>query len=82
MRDITITLKEGQRQAVLLALAKLSIERPGWDYMLNQIAMKMDNKVNDRGELYDKFRQIFGTVGDSYISLSAEAIFGKIDASD
>jgi len=44
MSGITITLDEEERQATLMALAHLSLERPGWDYMLQKIAAKMDNK--------------------------------------
>jgi hypothetical protein len=57
----TITLDESERQAVLLALAKLSLERPGWDHMLNQIALKMDNAIGVRAQMYDSFRAL----GDS-----------------
>jgi len=42
-QSVTVTLDEGQRQAVLLALAWLALDRPGWDHMLGEIAQKMDN---------------------------------------
>jgi len=43
---------------ILLALAKLSLERPGWDAALNELALKMDNRdTKGRAEMYDNFRQ-------------------------
>src|SRR6185312_17076508 len=42
MRSVSLTLDEEERQSVLLALAMLSLERPGWDDALNRIALKMD----------------------------------------
>lgn len=40
---LTVELDEGQRQLVLMALAALAVERPGWDMALSEIAAKMDN---------------------------------------
>ena len=40
---ITVELTESQRQAVVLALAHLSLDRPGWDTVLRTIAGKLDN---------------------------------------
>lgn len=54
--SIAIVYEESERQAVLLALAHLAIERPGWDYMLSQIALKMDNEVGGRPEMFDQFK--------------------------
>ena len=54
-----IEITEEERQAVLLALAKLSLRRPGWDYMLNRIACKMDDVSPDgRAAMYDSFRDL------------------------
>jgi len=55
---MTLELDEGERQLVLLALAKLSIERPGWDDALNRIALRMDNTENGRAQMYDDFRKL------------------------
>ena len=56
---ISLELSEEDRQLMLLALAKLSLERPGWDYALNTLALKMDNQAErSRAELYDNFRKI------------------------
>lgn len=53
----TVEIDEGQM--ILLALAKLSLERPGWDDALNEIALKMDNRTDvGRGEMYESFREI------------------------
>lgn len=51
----TIVIDESQRQATLLALAHLTVERPGWEYMLTGIAKKMDNVVGDVPEMYTRF---------------------------
>jgi len=62
MADLTITIEEEQRQAILLALAHLAVERPGWDYMLSEIARKMDRlmaNANDKPELYEQFKRTF-----------------------
>jgi hypothetical protein len=56
---VMLHLDEGQRQMVLLALAKLSIERPGWLDAIEEIAAPMDNK-NEHGkpELLHNFRAL------------------------
>jgi hypothetical protein len=54
----TIRITEEERQMVLLALAELSIARPGWISSLEEIALKMDNKTEDgRAEMFDQFRR-------------------------
>ena len=59
MGCVALILEEEERQAVLLALAKLAVDRPGWDYMLSQIALKIDNKKEDgRPEMYDAMMAI------------------------
>lgn len=59
MKDHTLQLDEGQRQMVLLALAKLSIERPGWLEAIEEIAMKMDNRTAEgKPEMLYEFRRI------------------------
>jgi uncharacterized protein HemY len=50
-------LDEAERQMVLLALARLSIERPGWDDAINRLALKVDDERNGRAALYDAFRE-------------------------
>jgi hypothetical protein len=57
--DHIITLEEGQRQILLLALAKLSIERPGWLDAIERIAFLMDNRtMQGKPELLYEFRRI------------------------
>lgn len=48
---------EEQRQMMILAFAKLSIERPGWDMTLNELALNWDNG-DKRAEMYDQFREM------------------------
>ncbi len=48
--------EEADRQLVLLALAVLSLESPGFDDALNRIAVTIDNVVAGRGTMYDAFR--------------------------
>lgn len=59
---LTLNLDEGDRQLVLLALATLALERRGFDYALNKIAMRIDNHMigfdGPRAETYDEFRRL------------------------
>jgi hypothetical protein len=68
MNDITVQLEEGQRQMVLLALAKLSVERPGWLRAIEELALKMDfrNAQGRPGLLHQfrRFREGHGPEGD------------------
>jgi hypothetical protein len=50
-----VDLDESQRQAVLLALAQLSISRPGWLIMLREIAEQFCG-----ASMFDKFRTTSG----------------------
>jgi hypothetical protein len=58
VNDTNVRLEEGQRQMTLLALAKLSIERPGWLDALEEVALLMDNNVDGKPELFHKFRTL------------------------
>ena len=51
-----LQLEEGERQALLLALGHLSAARPGWDDMLNRIAVRIDNVKDGRAVMFDEFR--------------------------
>lgn len=56
-----LPLSEEERQATLLALAHLANERPGWDQMLNNIALRIDNddpKYPGRAAMYDAFKHV------------------------
>jgi hypothetical protein len=53
-----MTFTEEERQALLLSLAKLSVERPGWENFLHGIACKMDDVIAGRARTYDKLREI------------------------
>jgi len=51
-------LDEGQRQMMLMALAHLSVERPGWDDALQRLAIQLDNEHEGRPQMYDEFRKL------------------------
>jgi hypothetical protein len=52
-----VEIDEEQRQIILLALARLSIECPGWLWAIEQIAVKMDNRDGDgRPEMLHQLR--------------------------
>jgi hypothetical protein len=54
-------MEESQRQMTLLALAKLAIERPGWTWALEQIALLMDDPAPDgKPLLFEALRKIYG----------------------
>lgn len=58
MKPTTVTFDESDRQATLLALAALAVERPGWDYMLNLIALKMDRDVDGQAFMFTVLKDI------------------------
>jgi hypothetical protein len=59
-----LELDEGDRQLVLMALAHLSVERPGWDDALQRIAIRIDNTNPDgRPRMYDEFRLLHQNQG-------------------
>lgn len=51
-------LDECERQLVLMALAHLSVERPGFDDALNRIALKVDDERAGRAVMFDGFREL------------------------
>jgi hypothetical protein len=55
-----VFLEESDRQAILLALALTSLQRPGWEFMLRGIAKKMAGRhpvgPANCEEMYEKFR--------------------------
>lgn len=53
MSSITVTIEEGDRQAILLAIAELALSRPGWDYMLAKIADSLDGR-----HMFDEFKRL------------------------
>jgi hypothetical protein len=55
---MTLEITEAERQTIILALSRLSVERPGWDFLLNGIACKMDNVSEERAVMYDQFRKL------------------------
>jgi len=58
MNPTTVTFDESERQAIILALAHLAVDRPGWDYMLNNIAVKIDRNIEGRGMMFETLKAI------------------------
>ena len=58
-----LKLDESERQMVLMALAHLAVERPGWEYVLHDIALRIDNAENHRAVLFDEFRAMHREAG-------------------
>jgi hypothetical protein len=56
----SLELEEEERQALLLALAMLSIERPGWASLLSDIAVRIDNVVDGRPVMFDELVKLHG----------------------
>jgi hypothetical protein len=52
---VTVTLDESERRLVLMALAHLAVERPGFDLTLFKIAQQIDNS---RPEMYTEFKEL------------------------
>jgi hypothetical protein len=53
-----ISIEEEERQMILLALAQLALERPGWDDALTRIAQKMDNTTSEgKAEMFEAFKK-------------------------
>jgi hypothetical protein len=73
--DIAFRVTESQRQAVILALARLSVERPGWLMMLRELAA-----VFSGGEMFDKFRTCAGVPPMSVMDTSNQ--FGLVRTGD
>jgi len=51
-------LSEAERQLLLMALAHLSVERPGWYDALNRLAVKVDDARAAGAEMFEQFRQM------------------------
>ena len=73
-----LMIDEGERQATLMALAHLAVERPGWDIMLSEIASRIDNPTEDGPELYSKFKKMRAEVVNE-IMLTLQGISKSIN---
>ena len=51
---VKLELTEDKRQALILAVAHLAIERPGWDDYLSRIAKDLGDEALD---MYERFKQ-------------------------
>lgn len=60
MNNVTVTITEEERQMLLLALAKLSLERPGWHWALSSLAVKYSLVVSseDGRAMFEQFRDL------------------------
>ena len=57
----TLIISEEDRQMILMELAHLSCERPGWDDALARIAERIDNKNADgQLEMFSDFKRMAG----------------------
>lgn len=52
MPDLNVTVPEEERQSILLALAELSLRRPGWLDHLGHVADRFHGR-----EMFDGFRE-------------------------
>jgi len=46
-------MEEGQRQMILLAIGRLAVERPGWDWALGEIAHTLQGR-----EMFEQFKAL------------------------
>ena len=54
-----LAVDESQRQMTLLALAHLSVRRPGWNSALSELALKLDTPdEKGRPKLYEQFKDL------------------------
>lgn len=57
---MSIEISEEQRQLIILALARLSMERPGWFFMCERTALQMDKRKPDgSAQMFEELRQIY-----------------------
>lgn len=54
----TLTIDESQRQLLLMALAMLAVERPGFNEALAEIAIKVDNNVRGKAKMFEAFKEL------------------------
>jgi hypothetical protein len=55
---VVVALAEEERQMVLMALAHLACERPGWDDALSRIALRIDNARDGKPQMFERFKDI------------------------
>lgn len=79
----TMLLNEADRQTVLLALARLSVERPGWEDYLHTLALQIDSQRDGRALMFDDFRALRANRVSSQESPPVELrfrVFKRVDA--
>ena len=72
---MTLEIEEEQRQMLLMALAHLAVERPGWDMALSEIAAKIDNSGPDGPQMYTEFKR-FQNSNPTRMMISRDSIHG------
>jgi hypothetical protein len=53
MNAIKVTIEEGDRQMILLAIAELALSRPGWDWTLGRLAALLSGR-----EMFEGFKRL------------------------
>jgi hypothetical protein len=53
-----LQLQESDRQMLLMAMAHLAVERPGWDYALSLLAYQVDAMTEAGPKLYTEFKSL------------------------
>ncbi|HEY2361226.1 MAG TPA: hypothetical protein VGK36_08930 [Candidatus Angelobacter sp.] len=76
LRDHWLKLDEGERQMLILALAELSLQRPGFDDALRRIAERVDNKEDSMFEALKRCN------ADKVFAPQIEFLFLKEDTED
>ncbi len=58
MSVVKLELSEEHRQIVILALAELALERPGWKWPIEEIVSKLSSPVavDDAQIMFDRFK--------------------------
>lgn len=56
--NMQIEIEEEQRQVILLALAHLAVERPGWLLFLRETALTMDEQHMCLPKMFTEFHHI------------------------
>ncbi len=49
-----VCVDNGEMQVIMLAIAKLALERPGWNWMLGEIADRFGGR-----EIFEEFKDLY-----------------------
>ena len=56
--DYRLDLTEDERQMVLMAMAHLAVERPGWAQRFYLLALQIDDQRDGRPLMFDEFKKL------------------------